>query len=220
MKFAFLLYEDVEPIDLAAIGVVSMAKRVVPGLEYLTVAASPGLQRMANGLRVAADHGFDDCPPFDVLIVPGGPGWARASEDAAIRDFLRRRGDGALLLSLCTGAMLLAASGLLDGRMATTKCEVRAPEVSPLSLLARDHPRIDARHALMVDSGTVLTGGGVSLCIDAMLHLIATRIGAAEAAEVARIIEYGAAWEANRARLPTLLASSDQPRVCPSATWR
>ncbi|OUM00500.1 DJ-1/PfpI family protein [Variovorax sp. JS1663] len=207
MKFAFLLYEGVEPIDLAAIGVVSMARRVIPEFEYLTVAADAGLQRLSNGLRVAPDFGFDDCPPFDVLIVPGGPGWVQASEDAAIRDFLRRRGDGAVLVSICTGAMLLAKAGLLDGRIATTKCEVRPPEVSPLSLLTRDHPRIDARHALMVDNGTVLTGGGVSLCIDAMLHLIATRVGAAEAAEVARIIEYGAAWEANKARLPTLLAA-------------
>ncbi|WP_076998841.1 DJ-1/PfpI family protein [Variovorax sp. KK3] len=206
MKFAFLLYDGVEPIDLAAIGVVSMAKRVVPELEYLTVAADTALQRMSNGLRVVPDFGFADCPPFDVLIVPGGPGWVQASEDPAIREFLRRRGDGTLLVSICTGAMLLAKAGLLDGRSATTKREVRPPEVSPLSLLARDHPRIDTRHALMVDNGTVLTGGGVSLCIDAMLHVIATRIGAAQAAEVARIIEYGAAWEANKARLPTLQA--------------
>ena len=204
MKFAFLLYEGVEPIDLAAIGVVSMARRVVPEFEYVTVAADAGLQTLSNGLRVAPDFGFDDCPPVDVLIVPGGPGWPQASEDTATRDFLRRRGDGTLLVSICTGAMLLAKAGLLDGRVATTKCEVRPPEVSPLSLLARDHPRTEARQALVVDNGTVLTGGGVSLCIDAMLHLIATRVGAEQAAEVARIIEYGAAWEANKARLPTL----------------
>jgi len=207
MKFAFLLYDGVEPIDLAAIGVVSMAKRVMPDFEYLTVAATPGLRRLSNGLRVMADHGFEDCPHADVLIVPGGPGWPQASENAAIRTFLQRRSEGALLISICTGAMLLAQAGLLDGRMATTKCEVRPPEVPALSLLARDHARIDARQALMVDNGTVLTGGGVSLCIDAMLHLIATRIGTAQAAEVARIIEYGAAWEANKARLPTLLAT-------------
>jgi transcriptional regulator GlxA family with amidase domain len=206
MKFAFLLYEGVEPIDLAAIGVISMARRVVPELGYVTVAADTRLQTLSNGLRVAPDFGFRDCPAVDALIVPGGPGWPQASEDAATRDFLRRRADGALLVSICTGAMLLAKAGLLDGRAATTKCEVRPPEVSPLSLLARDHPRVEARQALVVDSGTVLTGGGVSLCIDAMLHVIATRVGAAEAAEVARIIEYGAAWEANQARLPTLHA--------------
>jgi transcriptional regulator GlxA family with amidase domain len=204
MKFAFLLYEGVEPVDLAAIGVVSMARRVVPTLSYLAVAADTCLQRLANGLRVAPDASFDDCPPVDAIIVPGGPGWQQASQDLGIRSFLQRRSSDSMLISICTGAMVLAAAGLLDGRTATTKCEVRAPEISPLALLTRDHPKIDARKALVVDSGSVVTGGGVSLCIDAILHVLATRVGAEEAAEVARIMEYGHAWEANKARLPTI----------------
>jgi transcriptional regulator GlxA family with amidase domain len=204
MKFAFLLYEGVEPIDLAALGVISMATRVIPALSYLTVGADTSLQKFSNGLRVAPDFGFDDCPAVDAIIVPGGPGWQQASKDLAIRSFLQRRGGEALLISICTGAMVLAAAGLLDGRAATTKCEVRAPEVSPLSVLAREYPGVDARKALVVDAGSVVTGGGVSLCIDAILHVLATRIGVEEAAEVARIIEYGHAWEANRARLPTI----------------
>ncbi len=204
MRFAFLLYEDVEPIDLAAIGVVSMARRVVPTLGYLTVAARPGLVRLSNGLRVAADHTLGDCPEVDAIIVPGGPGWPQASEDPALRAFLRERAGRCLLVSICTGAMLLAAAGLLDGRRATTKCEVREPEVSPLARLKDEHPDVQACHALVVDEGSVVTAGGVSLCIDAMLYVIASRIGAAEADEVARIIEYAHARDANRARLPIL----------------
>jgi len=204
MKFAFLLYEGVEPIDLAAIGVISMAKRVIPELSYLTVATDGALQRLSNGLRVAPDFTLDDCPDVDAIIVPGGPGWPDASEDIAIRSFLQRRSGSATLVSVCTGAMILATAGLLDGRVATTKCEVRAPEISPLAVLAREHPEVDARKALVVDSGAVITGGGVSLCIDAILHVLATRIGTDEAAEVARIIEYAHAWQANKARLPTL----------------
>ena len=204
MKFAFLLYEGVEPIDLAAIGVISMAKRVIPELSYLTVAADGGLQRLSNGLRVAPDFALADCPDVDAIIIPGGPGWPDASKDAAIRSFLQRRSGNATLVSVCTGAMILATAGLLDGRVATTKCEVRPPELSPLAVLAREHPEVDARKALIVDSGSIITGGGVSLCIDAILHVLATRIGADEAAEVARIIEYAHAWQANKARLPTL----------------
>jgi transcriptional regulator GlxA family with amidase domain len=204
MKFAFLLYEGVEPIDLAAIGVISMAKRVIPELSYLTVATDAGLQRLSNGLRVAPDFTLADCPDVDAIIIPGGPGWPDASKDAAIRSFLQRRSGNATLVSVCTGAMILATAGLLDGRVATTKCEVRPPELSPLAVLAREHPEVDARKALIVDSGSIITGGGVSLCIDAILHVLATRIGADEAAEVARIIEYAHAWQANKARLPTL----------------
>ncbi|GAP36745.1 DJ-1/PfpI family protein [Piscinibacter sakaiensis] len=206
MKFAFLLYPGVEPIDLAALGVVSMGRRLMPALSYLTVAAAPGLQTLANGLRVAADTGFDDCPPVDWLIVPGGPGWSAAAEDPALLDFLRARA-ATPMVSLCTGAMILAAAGLLDGRVATTKCQVTAAEDSPLDLLAERHPRVEARPALLVDEGQLITGGGVGLCIDTLLYLLATRVDAAKTEELARILEYGAAAQANRARLDTVVRS-------------
>ena len=136
MKFAFLMYHGVEPIDLAAIGVISMARRVMPELSYLTVAATHDLQIFSNGLRVAPDVTFAQCPVVDMIIVPGGPGWVQASEDAAMLDFLRVRSTATPVVSVCTGAMIMAAAGLLDGLSATTKCEVVAPEVSPLSLLS------------------------------------------------------------------------------------
>jgi transcriptional regulator GlxA family with amidase domain len=74
MRFAFLLYPGVEPIDLAALGVLSMARRVLPDLAFVTVAGEAGLVSLASGLRVAADHAYADCPPVDWLIGPGGPG--------------------------------------------------------------------------------------------------------------------------------------------------
>jgi transcriptional regulator GlxA family with amidase domain len=203
VKFAFLLYPGVEPIDLAAIGVVSMGRRLMPQLSYLTVAPNRELQVLANGLRVAPDAGFVDCPPVDWIIVPGGPGWARAAEDPAVLDFLRSR-SGTPIVSLCTGAMIVAAAGLLDGHAATTKHEVVPPEVSPLRLLAERHPEVEALPALLVDEGQVITGGGVSLCIDTMLHLLATRVDADKTAELARILEYGHAARANLARLATI----------------
>jgi transcriptional regulator GlxA family with amidase domain len=204
MRFAFLLYPGVEPIDLAAIGVVSMARRVMPELSYCTVAASLAPSRFSNGLRVLPDHDYASCPAVDALIVPGGPGWAEAAQDAQLLAFLRERAPSTLLVSICTGAMLLAAAGLLQGRQATTKCEVTGSEVSPLSLLRRDHAGVDAVHALLVDSGSVITGGGVGLCIDTLLHVLRTRVNAERTEEAVRILEYGAAEKANRARLPVV----------------
>ncbi len=205
MKFGFLLYPGVEPIDLAAIGVVSMGRRLMPQLSYVCVAATLELQTFSNGLRVAPDVDYAGCPPLDVLIVPGGPGWEAASADPALLGFLRERAPHTTLASICTGAMILAAAGLLDGRRATTKSEVVPPEVSPLARLAQEHPAVQAVPALVVDTGPVVTGGGVSLCIDTVLHLIATRVDAHLAVELARILEYQDAAQANRRRLLTLL---------------
>lgn len=204
MKFGFLLYPGVEPMDLAAIGVVSMARRLMPQLSYLTIAATLELQTFSNGLRVAPDVAFGECPAIDVLIVPGGPGWEAASADPALLAFVRAQAAaGVTVTSVCTGAMILAAAGLLDGHTATTKFEVVPPEVSPLARLSQCET-VHAVPALVVDHGHVVTGGGVSLCIDTVLHLLATRVDAAKAAEVARILEYSHAADANRARLPVL----------------
>lgn len=205
MRFAFLLYPGVEPIDLAALGVLSMARRVLPEITFVTVAAEAGLVTLANGLRVAADHAYDSCPAVDWVIVPGGPGWAGAAEDPALLAFLRARAASTSMVSLCTGAMPLAAAGLLDGLPATTKVEVLADESVPLALLAERHPAVRATAALVVDNGRVITGGGVSLCIDTVLHLLRQQASAEAVDEIERILEYGAAADANRRRLPSLV---------------
>ena len=213
MRFAFLLYPGVEPIDLAALGVLSMARRVLPELGFVTVAREAGLVTLASGLHVAADHACSDCPPVDWLIVPGGPGWVEAAQDAALLDFLRARAGDTSLVSLCTGAMLLAAAGLLDGLPATTKVQVLTGEATPLTLLAQRHPKVSCTTALVVDTGRVITGGGVSLCIDTLLYLLRRHFSAGQVDEVERVLEYGAAAQANRERLPILRAPGLEDRV-------
>lgn len=200
MHMTYLLYEGIEPVDLAAIGVMSMAKRVIPELSYETVAATSAPVVFSNGLRVVPDRVFDDVASVDVLLVPGGPGWRQASDDPAIVSFIRRVAPTGLACSICTGAMILAAAGVLDGHAATTKVEVVAPEIAPLSELSARYPNIAARRALVVDESSVVTGGGVTLCIDTTLHLLERRYGSAKVDEVARIMEYSAARRANRAR--------------------
>jgi transcriptional regulator GlxA family with amidase domain len=202
MHFSLLTYPGVEPIDLATIGVVSMARRIVPELAFELLALSREPVELANGLRVLPTRALDEVDPttLDVVIVPGGPGWRIASQDTRWLDFLRRARPHATLASACTGAMILAAAGVLDGRAATTKCEVVPPETSPLAELRDAHPAIRTERALVVDEGAIVTGGGVTLCIDLVLHLIERRHGSAIADEVARILEYGASRAANRAR--------------------
>jgi transcriptional regulator GlxA family with amidase domain len=95
--------------------------------------------------------------------------------------------------------MILAASGVLDEGPATTKREAVPPETSPLEVMRANYPRVDVRETMLVDrGGALVTGGGVSLCIDTTLHLLANMLGQHVADETARIMEYQRAWRANR----------------------
>jgi transcriptional regulator GlxA family with amidase domain len=206
VRIGIVVYEGVEPIDVGAtFGVLSMARRVDPGIEMFLVAARPGLVRLASGLQIVADHGFADCPPADALIVTGGPGWSREAANPDLLAFLRARaGTTGVVASVCTGAMILAAAGLLDGHRATTKREVTGAEIAPLAILRDAYPAVRVVTARVVDEGAVVTGGGVSLAIDLTLHLLSRLRGPEVAAETARIIEYAAAWRANGAAFETV----------------
>jgi transcriptional regulator GlxA family with amidase domain len=201
--YAILIYDGVEPIDLGAtFGVLSMARRIAPSISMFAVAGRAGAVRCANGLTVMADYSYSDCPPFDALVVTGGPGWPDAAGDEATRNFIEAVHPGAALAAICTGAMILAAAGRLDGRSATTKVEVVGSERSPLAVLSENYPRVQTKKAAAVLSDGVLTSGGVSLGIDGVLYLIGTLEGPHVMRETARILEYGRALEANARALP------------------
>ena len=159
MRFAVLIYEGVEPIDLATFGVLSMARRIAPQISMFTVAPNAGEVRLVNGMRVIADHGLASAPAFDALIVTGGPGWTAQCADAATLDFIRRAARDRIVAGVCTGGMILAAAGVLDGMQATTKQEVAGTEVPPLELMRERHSGIDVMaKASLVDCGRVVTG--------------------------------------------------------------
>jgi transcriptional regulator GlxA family with amidase domain len=205
-RFGIFIYDDVEPIDLGATyGVLSMAKRILPRIEAFVVAAEAGSVRLANGLTVVADYGFADCPNADVLIVCGGAGWTAQARNPATLAFLRSRKPPALLASVCTGGMILAASGSLNGRRATTRrFAVGEEKAAPLRLMRELYPEVEPVEALVVDQDAVVTGGGVSFAIDTTLHLIERLYGAAAASDVAQTIEYSVAWRANKDALESI----------------
>jgi transcriptional regulator GlxA family with amidase domain len=207
VRFGVFIYDGVEPIDLATYGVLSMARRVAPDIAICTIAPKAGIVKLSNGLKVVADYGIDNAPDCDVLIITGGPGWEAQAKASETLDFIRSRKPGTRLASVCTGAMILAASGALDGQKATTKREVVAPERPPLEVMRQQYPAIDVSAASVVDSGSIVTGGGVSLCIDATLYLIERELGAPVAEETARIIEYARAWDANRREFPAIVVT-------------
>jgi transcriptional regulator GlxA family with amidase domain len=208
VRFGIFIYDGVEPIDLATYGVLSMARRIAPEIEICTIGPRAGPIELANGLKVTADFGIDDAPSCDLVIVTGGPGWTTQAKTPETLDYIRRVHASGRIASVCTGGMILAASGVLNDGPATTKREVVPPETSPLEVMRATYPRIDVREAMLVDrGGGLVTGGGVSLCIDTTLYLLASMLGQHVADETARIMEYQRAWRANRDGFAPVLAA-------------
>jgi transcriptional regulator GlxA family with amidase domain len=155
------------------------------GVRVLTLAREAGTITCAKGLRVVPDETWEGAPPLDVLVYPGGRGTRRELADEAVLDWVRGiAAVGTVVSSVCTGSLVLAAAGLLDGRPATTHWQ-------SLELLPTLGREIDVRpDDRFVDDGNVITAAGVSAGIDMALHLVARLHSPERAREVRRYIQY------------------------------
>lgn len=183
-----LLFPDVEELD--AVGpweVLAFWTRTWPGDGYAvtTLARETGPIACAKGLTIIAEHSYDDAPPLDVLIYPGGQGTRPQLKDEDQLDWVRRqRAQIPLMTSVCTGSLVYAAAGLLADRPATTHW-------ASLDRLTELDPTIEVRpDDRFVDSGDVITSAGVSAGIDMALHLVQRLAGTERAQQVRRGIQY------------------------------
>ncbi|MEU1506092.1 DJ-1/PfpI family protein [Kitasatospora sp. NPDC005748] len=191
LTFGMLLFDEVEVLDMGGpFEVFSTAGRLArtaddrPLLRVVTVAAGDRPVRARGGLGILADHTLDEDPPFDVLVIPGGVTTAVEADREVIDWLARRRETSALTFSICTGAFLLAATGALDGRPATTHWEDQEE-------LARRWPGVRVRTDVRwVDDGDIVTSAGISAGIDASLHLVGRLFGERLARRTARQMEY------------------------------
>lgn len=190
MKIAIALFDDAEELDWAGPWeVLAFWAQTFPedGVEVVTVADSTAPVACAKGLRVLADVTWDDLQaqgPLDVLVYPGGQGTRRQLDDTSVLERLRAvAAQGTLMTSVCTGSLVYAAAGLLDGRPATTHWRT----LDLLATLGDIDVRPDAR---FVDAGEVVTAAGVSAGIDMALHLIARLHSPDRARAVRRGIQY------------------------------
>jgi transcriptional regulator GlxA family with amidase domain len=185
---AIVLFEGVEELDFAGPWEVLAAWATQypdDGVSVFTVADTTDLVQCAKGLKVAPDHTWGTAPAADVLIVPGGFGINAKLKDEGFLERLRTdAGRGTLVTSVCTGALALAAAGLLRNKPATTWW-------GRLDRLVELEPTVEVRpDDRFVDSGEIVTAAGVSAGIDMALHLVVRLHSAERAREVRRYIQY------------------------------
>jgi len=181
MIFGFLLFQGLEELDFAGPWeLVSIWRACAGGPEKcLTVSESGGEVRCSRGLRICADYDLPSCPKLDALLIPGGEGVAEAVKNEKLVDFVREQGAGCgHVLSVCTGAFLLAAAGLLKGRKATTHW-------ASLGRL-RAVPGVEVVEQRYVHDGPVWTAAGVSAGLDMTLAFI-SQVGGPKAAGVVQL---------------------------------
>ncbi len=180
MEIAILLYNSFTALD--AIGPYEVLSRI-PGAQVKFVAVEKGIVRTdTRALGIEADYGLDEVGKPQIVLVPGGPGDEAAASDERILDWLRRVHETSKwTTSVCTGSIVLAAAGLLNGLEATTHWAA--------------YNRLRARGALpvakrVVRSGKVVTAAGVSAGIDMGLELLRDEMGDEFAQGIQLAIEY------------------------------
>ncbi len=185
---AVVLFPDVELLDFAGpFEVFSVANRWadLPAFSVYTVAEKPGPVLAKNCLSVNPHHLLADCPAPDLLVVPGGQGTRKEMNNEALVGWIGQAAVKAeIVLSVCTGALLLAKAGLLDGLVATT-------HHGAIDLLRQIAPKTMIREGVrFADNGQVVLSAGIAAGIDAALHVVGRLLGQEQAQKTASHMEY------------------------------
>jgi transcriptional regulator GlxA family with amidase domain len=178
-----LLFPGVEVLDAA--GPMEIWGNLKDQVKLVTVAARKGEVASSAGVKFVADYSLADCPPLDLLLVPGGFGVTAVLKDRETLDWVKACAAKAeLTMSVCNGASILAATGLLDGRPATTNKQF-------WDMATAAGPKVKwVRQARWVDDGNIVTSSGVSAGMDMTLHVVGRLFGVKRAERVATTIEY------------------------------
>ncbi|MDG5788550.1 DJ-1/PfpI family protein [Evansella sp. AB-P1] len=185
-----LLFNEVEVLDFAGpFEVFSLA--AIPDTDnkpfkVKTISENGECISAKNGLKVIPDYSFANHPKLDIVIVPGGYGAEEVeiNNPNIIQWIKQQQTKVEFMTSVCTGALLLAKSGLLDGKKATTHW-------MDIDRLEKEFPFVSVqRNVKFVDEGSIITSGGISAGINMSFHLITRLYGIEVSKEVAKRMEY------------------------------
>ena len=193
---AILIFDDAEVLDFCGpfevFSVTGKRDDSNPFNVYLVAEKTPVLAR--GGFSINPHYTLDNCPPPDILVVPGGGGYKADGTPLGTRREMHNEKliawiaglfpQNELVLSVCTGAFLIAKAGLADGLAATTHHKV-------FDVLREMAPHTDVREdERIVDNGKIVFSGGISAGIDASFHVVARLLGKEVARETASYMEY------------------------------
>jgi cyclohexyl-isocyanide hydratase len=180
MKIGFLIFQNVTQLDFTAPFEVFAR---MPDSEVLLISKDMNPIKSDKGLAVLPTHIFENCPQLDLICVPGGGGVNQVIEDEVSLNFLKQQSQRVkYITSVCTGSLVLAVAGLLDGYKATTHW---------LSIdLLKKFKHIEVIEERVVKDMNRFTGGGVTAGIDFALTIAAEIYGENIAQEIQLMIEY------------------------------
>ncbi len=178
-----MLYPRFELLDV--FGPAEIFGNVNGRLKVIMVAEKAGPVASVQGPKAIADYGFDDCPPLDLVLVPGGFGTLPQLKNETLLDWLRGQGESSeIVMSVCSGSALLAKAGLLDGRRATSNKQY-------FNIATAQGPKVEwVVRARWVDDGNRVTSSGVSAGMDMALHVVERLWGMQTAEAIADGTEY------------------------------
>jgi transcriptional regulator GlxA family with amidase domain len=188
---AIVIYNQMELLDFAGPAEVFAAAKGGQAFKVYTVAENDRPIKSQGFVTITPQYTIDNCPRPDILVIPGGNS-SSVSKSQKMLDWVKSVShDAECVLSVCTGAFVLAKAGLLDGLEATT-------HHSAISNLRRNYSNVKVRTDVrVVDNGKILTAAGVSAGIDGALHLVSKLCGHKVAQKTAEYMEY--LWHAEPA---------------------
>lgn len=204
-----LSYDDMQALDLTGpLDVFGAANALAPGIPpygLQVIGVHPGTVRAENGLAVLPACSIEDAPSLDTLLIPGGVGSRLGNADPQLLAWLCRQAETARrVVTVCTGAYMLAATGLLDGRRVATHWQYAED-------LARRFPAIHVEpERLFLRDGRFATSGGLTAGIDLALALVEEDLGAATSLAVARYLVMYVTRPGNQTQFSAPLAAQAQ----------
>jgi transcriptional regulator GlxA family with amidase domain len=184
-----LLFNDIELLDFAGpYEVFSVASELHGYQQFTTYTISEDGQTVqtVNGLKVVPDYSFQNNPPIDILIIPGGVGTKAEMEKPTVLDWVSSNiQTSRLTFAVCSGARILGKLGLLDHCEVTTHHEV-IPHLQEIAPKASINPE-----ARFVDNGRLMTSAGISAGIDLSLHVVEKLYGREVVTKTVAYLEYG-----------------------------
>lgn len=204
-----LAYDNMQALDLTGpLDVFGAANALASGMspyDLHVIGAHTGTVHAENGLVVLPACSIEDAPPLDTLLIPGGIGSRLGNADPQLLAWLRRQAETARrVVSVCTGAYMLAATGLLDDRRVATHWQYAED-------LARRFPAIHVEpERLFLRDGRFATSGGLTAGIDLALALVEEDLGAAASLAVARYLVMYVTRPGNQAQFSAPLAAQAQ----------